>query len=588
MRALLFTVLLALCGFAIGAETPPAPPPPSASAGETTPPRLSFIDGKASFWRVGADDWAPARINTPLAPGDVLYTGAGANLEIQVGPRAFIRAAERTQIGIVGIEPDFLQIKVTGGRVSLDLRSIAAGHTVELDTPNAVFTIEHAGYYNAIVGADLTRFVTRRGGRATITPAEGPPQAIAPSEEVIVRGADGRVATYAAPELDAWDRWNYARTDHEIEALSARYVGPGVYGVGVLDQWGTWRVVPTYGPIWIPDRVAPGWAPYSTGVWIWDPYFAWTWVDDAPWGWAPFHYGRWVYIGGLWAWAPGPVIVRPIYAPALVAFFDIGSSVSVRIGIGGPGVGWVALGWGEPLRPWWGPPGFVGRPWWGGWAGPRVVNNVVIERTTIVNINTIVYQHTPRAVFAVEEKQFGGGPVRVKRIAAPDPQALRHIDDAHPVRPRPPSFMPARGETIEPPAALISRSVLTTRAPHEAPPPVPHAPAKAPIAVPAPRVVERPKQPDAGAALPRPSFGEKGAERPRPPQPPRLEDVRRAPAVPKLPERGAAPRPRRESKETRSLPGKPAGGLYSRQSESKAARAEDGKDKAARGAAKGK
>ncbi|HEU0203807.1 MAG TPA: DUF6600 domain-containing protein [Burkholderiaceae bacterium] len=532
MKTLLSIVLTVVSTLALAAD--PAPPPPGA---DTTPPRLSFTDGKVSFWRPGAEDWAPARVNTPLAAGDALYTGERANVEIQVGPRAFVRAGEKTNLGIVAVEPDFLQVKLTSGHASVDLRSLPAGYTVELDTPNAVFTIEHPGYYRAGVGDnEVTRFVTRRGGRATITLAEGPAQAIAPSEEVLVRGTAAPVVeTYVAPELDAWDRWNYARTDHEIEALSARYVSPGVYGVGVLDQWGTWRVVPTYGAVWVPDRVAVGWAPYTTGSWIWDPFYGWTWVDDAPWGWAPFHYGRWVFIGGVWAWAPGPVIVRPVYAPALVAFFGVDAGVSVRIGIAGPAVGWVVLGWGEPLRPWWGPPGFIGVPWWGGWGGPRIVNNVVIERTTVVNVNTIVYHHTktPRGVVAVGEKHFGAGPIRGTRFTPGDPHELKHFADALPVRPGAVSLVPARSSAIRPPVAVASRGVVATRPPREAPGPHVDKPKvetpKPAITAPAPRIVVPPKAPDASAALPRPSFGEKGAERARPPQPPRLEDLRRAP-----------------------------------------------------------
>ena len=398
--------LLIPTGFAVGAQEP-APP------GEgLTPPRLSLVDGQASFWRTGAEDWTPARINTPLVAGDRLYTGERSNIEIQVGARAFVRAAEKTQLGLVNLEPDFLQFELKGGQASLDLRSLPPGHSVELDTPNAVFTIEHPGYYRAEVRGDETHFITRRAGRATISIEGGSPQTISPSEEIVVRGtAAPAVETYVAPELDPWDRWNYARTDHEIEALSARYVPPGVYGAGALDQYGTWRVVASYGPVWVPYGLRPGWAPYSTGSWIWDPYYAWTWVDDAPWGWAPFHYGRWVFLDSYWAWAPGPLIARPVYAPALVAFFGVTGGVSVRIGIGGPAVAWVALGWGEPLRPWWGRPGFLGAPWWGGWGGPRVVNNVVVERHTVVNMNTIVYHNarTPNALIAVGEKHFGAG-----------------------------------------------------------------------------------------------------------------------------------------------------------------------------------
>src|SRR5262245_1015358 len=73
--------------FAVGqaaAQSPPgapaAPPAPDGAAApsdDATPPRLSFVDGEVSFWRPGSEDWAPARLNIPLAPGDVLYAGRG-------------------------------------------------------------------------------------------------------------------------------------------------------------------------------------------------------------------------------------------------------------------------------------------------------------------------------------------------------------------------------------------------------------------------------------------------------------------------------------------------------------------------------
>jgi len=521
------TLISLLAPVALGADAPP--PPPGAGI---TPPRLSFADGSVSLRRPGAEDWVPARVNAPLADGDALYTGGGANLEVQIGARAFARAAENTELGVVSIEPNFLQLKVTGGQAALDLRSLAAAQTVELDTPHAVFTIEHPGYYRVAVLDDATHFITRRGGRATVTRADGTRQSVVAAEEIVVR-ADS-VETYAAPELDAWDRWNYARTDYEIEALSARYVSPGTYGVGVLDQWGTWRVVAPYGAVWIPERVPPGWAPYATGSWLWDVRFGWTWIDDAPWGWAPFHHGRWVLVGGLWAWAPGPVMVRAVYAPALVAFFTLSTQVSVSIGIPGPGIGWVALGWGEPLLPWWGRPGFVGAPWWGGWGGPRV--------------SVVVYEHirTPRAVVAVGQGQFGAGPVRVVRLEQARTRELARVAGVPPVRPGAASLVPdQRRATVRPPANVTSRPVIATRAPRE-------APATA-------RVVVPPKRPQASAPPPRPSFGERGVERPRPSAPPRLEDLRRAPP-PAAP--GVAQRARPPAQQPRALPGRPANEAY--------------------------
>ena len=126
---------------------------------ERTPPRLSFTDGEVSFLRPGADDWTPARVNTALAPGDELYTGAGANLELQIGARAFVRAGENTQLGLTSLEPDFLQLRVTSGHVSLDLRSLQTGQTLEIDTPNAAFTIERS------------RLLPRRGRRRAPPPS---------------------------------------------------------------------------------------------------------------------------------------------------------------------------------------------------------------------------------------------------------------------------------------------------------------------------------------------------------------------------------------------------------------------------------
>ncbi|MCD6041570.1 MAG: fecR family protein [Burkholderiales bacterium] len=525
MRILALILLLA-GAFAAAAQAP--------AGAEFTPPRLSFVDGPVSFWRPGAQDWAQARINTPLAAGDALYAGERGNLEVQAGPRQFVRAAERTHLGIVAVEPDFLQVKLTGGQAALDLRSLPAGHTVELDTPNAVFTVEHTGYYRVTVSDDTVYFIARRGGQATVTLANGVSHTLSPSEELVIRGA--AVETYAAPEPDAWDRWNYARTDYESEAISARYVPPGVYGVGVLDHWGRWRVVPEYGAVWFPDRIARGWAPYSAGSWIWDPYYGWTWLDDAPWGWAPYHYGRWVLVSGFWGWAPGPLIVRPAYAPALVAFYSAP----------GPAIGWVALGWGEPLHPWWGPPGFIGTAWWGGWGGPRIARAVV---------------HTERPIVIVAEKQFGRGPVRPARLPPEKAREAKPIREAHPVRPGIGSFAPQRRETVRPPPAVASRPTVTTKPSTSK---TPAAAAKVPAAP--PKVVPPPpKRAESGTPAPRPSFAEKGVERarpPLPPQPPRTPaQVRPAPQVrPQAPSAPPAAKRGDDVREARpgALPGRPA------------------------------
>ncbi len=495
---------------------------PEQTAIDQTPPRLSYADGQVSFWRPGADDWAQAQVNTPLAAGDELYTGSPATLEVQIGAHAFVRGQANTQLGLANQEANFLQFKVTTGSAVFDLRTLEPGRLVEVDTPNAAFTIDRAGYYRVDVTGERTTFIARRAGLATVTPATGEPVVITPSEEVVIDGiSTPQLASYAAPQLDAWDNWNYARSDRYQDAVSARYVSPGTYGVSDLDRYGTWRNVPDYGSVWVPTAAQAGWTPYSTGSWTQDPSYGWTWVDTAPWGWAPYHYGRWVSLGRTWAWAPGPVVATPVYAPALVAFFG-GPAVSVGISIGGPTVGWVPLGWGEPVVPWWGRAGFVHEPSWRGWGGPRVVNNTVINNTTVVNVQNInVYRNSgvQNAVVMVNENRFGRGPITSARITQTDVKNLQVIHTAPQIATTPASFVPTATRGIRPPEESLKRSVVATRAPvlgHEAAAGAERKVRPAGIPAPAPRLVSAPPPHEIAPVPARPPFGQSTIERPAP------------------------------------------------------------------------
>jgi len=495
-----------------------------------TPARLSYTDGEVSFWRAGAPDWSRAVINTPLAPGDELATAAGGTLEIQLAPRAFVRAWTETHLGLSSQEPDFLQFKVTAGHASFDLRALDPGETVEVDTPNAAITIEHPGYYRVEIAGERTSIITRRGGRATVTPASGESIAMLPSEELLVEGSDTTQATsYAAPPKDEWDGWNYARTNSLIEAVSARYVPPGTLGVDELDRYGTWRVVPEYGPLWIPAGIPAGWSPYSTGSWVMDPYYGWTWVSSMRWGWAPFHHGRWVFVDRYWAWSPGPVVARAVYAPALVAFLGT-PPVGVGVSAGAPLVGWVALGWGEPCIPWWGPAGFAHRPWWGGWGGPRVVNTVVVNQTTVVNVQNItVYRNTTvtNAVVMVNHEHFGRGPITEARVRQPDIRTLHPLHTGVPVQPTGASWAASSARGARPSDVALHRPIVATRSPRPLAPSVASGPRPVPAetAHPATRIVSvTPSAP--ATTLARPAFGQSPRERGTsdreiPPRPPR-------------------------------------------------------------------
>ena len=191
-----------------------------------------------------------------------------------------------------------------------------------------------------------------------------------------------------------------------------------VVGYQDLDANGTWRADPTYGNVWIPNRVAAGWAPYRDGHWAWIDPWGWTWVDDAPWGFAVSHYGRWTNLRGTWGWVPGPVRTRAYYAPALVAFVG-GSNFQLAISGGNVGgVAWFPLGPREVYRPSYA----VSRGYFENVnRSNTVVNNTVINNYyNNSNVTNVVYanRQVPGAVVAVPDDGIravatgaeGGGP----------------------------------------------------------------------------------------------------------------------------------------------------------------------------------
>jgi len=104
----------------LGLASAPAIAEDAALGFERTPPRLSFTDGEVSYWRPGDSDWTDARVNTALADGDELSTGPGANLELQVGSRAWVRSGEASLLAL-----NLTRLDIGGGH---DLAAPAEPH----------------------------------------------------------------------------------------------------------------------------------------------------------------------------------------------------------------------------------------------------------------------------------------------------------------------------------------------------------------------------------------------------------------------------------------------------------------------------
>ncbi len=435
--------------------------------------RLNYIQGSVSFQPAGESDWVQANPNRPLTTGDNLWTDRNSRGELHIDSTV-VRLSSETGITFLNLDDRTVQIQLAEGTLSVHVRRLDGGDAFEIDTPNLAFTLERPGEYRVDVDPNgNTTVVTVRDGEGDVT-GGGSEFHLDSGDRDVFSGTDS--LTYDggnAGRMDDFDQWGASRDDREERAESSRYVSRDVIGYEDLDEYGDWRSVPDYGYVWFPSRVAPGWAPYRFGHWVWIEPWGWTWVEDEPWGFAPFHYGRWAVYGGGWCWVPGPVVVRPVYSPALVVF--VGGprfGVSLSIG-GGGGVGWFPLGPREVYVP----------PYR---TSVRYVQNVNITNTTVnvVNVTNIynnrdvsrvTYMHRENAgaVTVVSRDTFvnaravGGAAARVDPRQLHDAEIQRGVAVA-PVR----QSVVGSGAiaTVRPPQAAMNRQVVVKQAP--APPPV--------------------------------------------------------------------------------------------------------------------
>jgi len=343
-RSLRHLLLLASALF-LAAATPALADPPARVL------RLSFAAGNVSFSPAGDPDrWVQAPLNRPLFIGDRVWSDRGARAELELGTAA-IRAGELSDIAVLNLDDRLTQLEVAQGRVEVRVRSLASDESFEIDTPNLAFSILRPGSYRVEVADNgESTVIAIRDGRGEVY-GDGNSYAVERNQWYRFYGTALENDYARIPAPDDLDRFALSREARHERSASARYVSRSVIGYDDLDAYGSWSVLPDYGNVWVPHGVSAEWAPYRDGHWAWIEPWGWTWIDDAPWGFAPFHYGRWAYADSRWCWVPGPVNVRPIYAPALVAFVG-GSDVALKLNSTTVrGVAWFPLGPGEVYRP---------------------------------------------------------------------------------------------------------------------------------------------------------------------------------------------------------------------------------------------
>jgi hypothetical protein len=344
---------------------------PAAWAQDDPPGRVGRVvdtQGAVSWFDHEDGQWAPTSRNRPLTSGDRLSTAPNGRAELRVGSTV-LRLGPNTEVELLRVDDERMRFQLHSGALAVRVRSRDIADELELLTQEARLQPLRAGHYRLDRTDDTTHAGAWRGslrvedarglviesGQRVELWREGrerrdqrdlkdsrdsrDPQTMGPAPQGELRSNWLRMTDDA---FASWALREDQQDDQDRRSASSRYVSPEMTGAEDLDRHGRWEQHPEYGAVWLPFEVAAGWAPYRSGRWAWVRPWGWTWVDEARWGFAPFHYGRWVSWRGRWGWCPGGYVARPVFAPALVAWVG-GPRVSIGVSVGLPAIAWVPL-----------------------------------------------------------------------------------------------------------------------------------------------------------------------------------------------------------------------------------------------------
>jgi hypothetical protein len=311
-----------------------------ASDSEGAPDRvaqLSFVDGAISMLPVGADDWEKAGANEPVLEGYELYADDGASGELVLGDGRYARFGDGAAVAVTRLDPDWAQLGVRSGTVTLTTTDVGPQEHFEIDAPGGAVVPTAGGSYRVDVDENGDAWLTVERGTVEVTTPNG--TFTAQAGDVVNLSHDNSTAasvvtTGGSRQSDDWDNWNAERDRYyddlhgrsAPEPVRALFGRNDIFGLAALVAFGVWRATSHDRYVWQPDAARRAdWSPYEDGRWAYEPAVGWTWIPEEPWGWAPYHYGRWDHSDEYgWAWVPEDgvaeraVAARYRWRPALV------------------------------------------------------------------------------------------------------------------------------------------------------------------------------------------------------------------------------------------------------------------------------
>jgi hypothetical protein len=374
--------------------------------------RIGIVQGDVQIYSEDAGDWVPAAANTPLGQGNRIWVPAGGRSELQVLGGIVIRLDDSTSLDILSLGDNAYQFYVNSGRIYVNNRAGRVDQ-LQIDTPVSSVDCHDMSAVLIDVEENGTTEISVLEGYAYAETRNG--RIRVPSGRTLRIGENLQAEMYPLSASDEWLEWNRDLDRRFSETGdSLRYLPEELNDYGYdLDNNGRWFQDASYGYVWAPSiAISINWSPYHYGRWVWIGG-NYVWISIERWGWAPYHYGRWVFLRhGGWCWVP-PRRGAVHWGPGYVGWIHTAKHVS-----------WI------PLAP--------GETYYGhGYYGPGSVNINTLQNRTFPANRNFINRNARNAVRVVHRDTFLHGR-QVAVSAKENPFNQRNVEIG------PPRFKPDR------------------------------------------------------------------------------------------------------------------------------------------------
>jgi hypothetical protein len=275
--------------------------------------RLSYLDSDVQIDRGAGQGLERAVLNLPVIQGTQLATHDGATAEVEFEDGSTLRLVPDTTV-------DFRQLSLRSSGDRVSSIELAQGTAyLQATTKKDAYALT-AGGQEITLTHDARLRISRTSSALTLAVFKGEAELRNPNGSVRVKKDEtlnldlndpSQYQLVKGVDPQSYDAWNQQRDKYRQTYASNHQNGYNSlysYGWSDLNYFGGFYPYGSYGMLWRPYGVGPGWDPFADGAWMYYPGYGYTWVSGYPWGWMPYRYGSWMFVPGYgWGWSPATV-----------------------------------------------------------------------------------------------------------------------------------------------------------------------------------------------------------------------------------------------------------------------------------------